>query len=96
MVVIIGLVTVQQGISGNVTVYQGGKVYQGWVDDKGHVIIYNNYGKAIMSGYVTKTGVIEISDDKNDDTYDGRVRGLGTCFLTSRKGGPTLQIEIER
>jgi len=49
-----------------------------------------------MSGYVNRMGGIEIYDDKNDELYQGRVRPLGECFLNSRKGGPTLRIEIER
>ena len=96
MVVIIGIVTSQQGISGNLTAYQGGKVYKGWVDDKGRVVILNDYGKAIMSGYVSRMGGIEINDYKNDETYQGRVSGMGHCILNSSKGGSTLRIELER
>jgi hypothetical protein len=96
MVVIIGLCTCQQGISGSVTAYQAGKVYNGWVDDKGKVVIMNNYGKPIMSGHVNRMGGIEIYDDKNDEIYQGRVSGFGKCYLNSRKGGPTLRLELER
>ncbi|MHB8068191.1 MAG: hypothetical protein ACYDIC_09855 [Desulfobaccales bacterium] len=95
-VVIIGLFTSQPGISGGVTAYQGGKIYKGWVDDKGNVVIMNDYGKVVMAGHVNPLGGIRINDDKNDDTYEGRVRGSGNCILNSYKGGPTLRIELER
>jgi hypothetical protein len=96
MAVVIGLLTSQQGISGNLTAYQGGKVYNGWVDDSGHVIIMNEYGKTIMSGHVNRMGGIQINDYKNDDTYQGRVRDTGNCTLNSYKGGLTLRLELER
>ncbi len=96
MVVIIGLFTSQQGISGNLTAYQGGKVYNGSVDDDGRVVIRNDYGKPIMSGWVNRMGGIEIYDHKNDDSYLGRVSGTGHCILNASKGGSTLRIELER
>jgi hypothetical protein len=96
MVVIIGIFTSQQGISGNLTAYQGGKVYKGWVDDNGRLVVINNYGKPIMSGWVNKLGGITITDDRTDDFYQGRVSGFGNCTLNSFKGGNTLRIELER
>lgn len=95
MVVIIGLFTSQQGISGNITAFRGGKVYKGWIDDKGNIAIMNDYGKTIMAGHVNKTGGIEINDNRNDDMYQGRMSGFGTCTLNSGKGGPPLRIEPE-
>ncbi|MFZ5450489.1 MAG: hypothetical protein ACOZF2_01255 [Thermodesulfobacteriota bacterium] len=96
MVFFIGLVTAQQGISGIVTAYQGGKEYHGWVDDNGRLIIQDQFGKSIMSGWVNRMGRIDIYDEKNDELYQGRVRPLGECLLNSRKGGPTLRIKMER
>lgn len=96
MVVIIGLFTSQQGISGNLTAYQGGKVYNGWIEDNGRVVIVNAYGKAIMTGWLNRMGGIEIYDIKNDDSYLGRVSGTGHCILNARRGGSTLRIELER
>jgi hypothetical protein len=95
-VVIIGLSTSQPGISGLVTAYQGGKVYQGWIDDKGTVVIMNDRGKTIMNGHVNRMGGISIRDDKNDDVYEGRVSGFGKASLTSSKGGSPLRLEFER
>jgi len=95
MVVIIGLSSSGQGISGNITAYHGGKAYRGWIDDKGNVAIMNNNGKTIMAGHVNKTGGIEINDNKNDDMYQGRMSGFGNCILHSGKGGPPLRIESE-
>lgn len=96
MVVIIGLVTSKPGISGSVTAYQGGKVYTGGVDDKGYVIIMNDYGRTILFGWVNKMGGITLTDNRTGDTYQGRVSGFGTCTLNSDKGGNTLRIELER
>jgi len=96
MAVIIGLFASQQGISGLVTAYQGGKVYQGWIDDKGTVVIMNDRGKTIMNGHVNRMGGILIKDDKNDDIYEGRVSGFGKSRLNSQKGGPPLRLEFER
>ncbi len=96
MVVIIGLFTFQQGIAGSVTAYQGGKVYTGGVDDNGRVVIMNDYGKTILFGWVNKMGGITLTDNRTDDTYQGRVSGFGTCTLNSDKGGNTLRIELER
>ncbi len=96
MVVIIGLSASQPGISGLVTAYQAGKVYRGWIDDKGTVVIMNDQGKTIMNGHVNKTGGVLIKDDKNDDIYEGRVSGFGKSSLNSQKGGPTLRLEFER
>lgn len=96
MMVIIGIFTSQQGISGNLTAYQGGKVYNGWVDDNGHLVIMNNYGKSIMTGWLNKMGGISITDHRNDDVYQGRVSGFGNGTLNSFKGGNTLRIEVER
>lgn len=96
MAVVIGLFASQPGISGLVTAFQGGKVYQGWVDDKGTVVIMNDQGKTIMNGHLNRMGGIMIRDDKNDDIYEGRVSGFGKSSLNSSKGGPPLRLEFQR
>ena len=96
MVVIIGSCASEQGVAGLVTAYQGGKVYQGWVDDKGTVVIMNDQGKTIMNGQLNRMGGIMIRDDKNDDIYEGRVSGFGRSSLNSSKGGPPLRLEFQR
>jgi hypothetical protein len=95
LAVIIGLFTSQQGVSGSVTVYQGGKVYTGWADDNGKVIIKNEWGKTVITGWFNKMGGIILYDDRTDDNYQGKVNSFGKCTLTSDKG-TFLRIEIER
>lgn len=95
VVVIIGIFTSQQGISGDAAVYQGGKVYYGWVDDKGNVVITNDSGRKIMSGYLTKTGGIQITDLRNSDFFEGRVSPMGKGSLLSSSGS-NIRIELDR
>jgi len=95
LMIIISLLSSRPGISGNATVYQGGKIYSGWVDDKGKVTMVNEYGKTIMYGNVSRMGGIEITDMRTSETFEGRVNPMGKGSLFS-KSGSKIRIELER
>jgi len=93
-VVVMGLC--QPAIPGNVTVSQGGKIHEGWSNERGKIVVLNSSGRTIMYGEVSRMGGVELTSMLREDTYAGRVNPMGRGLLISPKTGDTVRIEIER
>jgi hypothetical protein len=86
----------QPAISGKVTVTQGGKVYEGWSNDRGKIGIKGTSGQTIIYGTVTRMGSVELTTEVNNETYVGRINPMGRALLMSPRTGDTIRIEVER
>ena len=84
------------GAAGNVTIIQGGRSRQGWVNDRGKIVIRNSRGKTVFYGKMTRMGGVELTDQVTNEIFVGRVNPLGNGLLMSPRTGVTLRIEVER
>ena len=96
MMAVVVMLLCQPAIPGKVTVTQGGKVHEGWSNDRGKIVVTNSGGQTLLYGTVTRTGGVELTSSLNDDTYVGRVNLMGQGLLISPRTGDTLRIEVER
>jgi len=86
----------QPAIPGKVTVTQGGKRHEGWSDDRGKIGVMDPGGETIMHGTVSRMGSVELTTEKNSETYVGKVNLMGQALLMSPRTGDTIRIEVER
>jgi hypothetical protein len=96
MMAVVVMLLCQPAIPGKVTVTQGGKVHEGWSNDRGKIVITDPGGRTIIYGAVSRTGSVELTTESNDETYVGRINPMGRALLMSPRTGDTIRIEVER
>ena len=76
--------------------YKQGKVYKGWIDNRGLIGIANDYGRTIYSGVASRLGSAELQDVNTGEVYKGRVDPMGDGRLFNEQSGDSIRIEIKR
>ena len=81
---------------GDVIVHKQGKVYKGWINERGSIGVANDYGRTIYSGATTGLGSAELQDVTTGELYTGRVNPMGDGRLFNQQTGNSIRIEIKR
>lgn len=81
---------------GDVILRKQGKVFKGWINDRGRIGVPNDYGRTIYAGAATRLGSIELQDVTTGEFYTGRVNPMGEGQLSNQQTGNSIRIEIKR
>jgi hypothetical protein len=81
---------------GDVILHKQGKVFKGWITERGSIGVGNDHGRTIYSGAATRMGSIELQDLMTGEFYTGRVNPMGEGQLLNPQAGDGIRIEIKR